>query len=207
MTLYIIGVTCLVSILAFNNREMMDKLSLKPWLVLQRNEYWRILSHGLIHADYIHLFVNMFVLYSFGSFLEMQFEALEQSGIIKNAAFTYLFFYISGIAAATLLTISKYRNDQWYSAVGASGAVSAMVFISIFFNPWQKLYFFGVLPIPGIIFGGLYLYYSHYMSRKNTDNIAHEAHFLGAVYGMVFPLFLEPKLIFYFINQLTNVQF
>jgi membrane associated rhomboid family serine protease len=86
--------------------------------------------------------------------------------------------------------------------VGASGAVSAVVFTSIFFRPLDNLYIMGILPIPAIIFGVAYLVYSHYMSKMSSDNINHDAHFIGAVFGFIYPLLLDPKLFKVFLNQL-----
>jgi membrane associated rhomboid family serine protease len=88
--------------------------------------------------------------------------------------------------------------------LGASGAVSAVLFAAIFFSPWKPIYFFGILPMPGIIFGVLYLYYSYYMSRKKLDNIGHDAHFLGAVIGFFTPVIIRPSLLMDFINMLFS---
>ena len=106
------------------------------------------------------------------------------------------------IAFASLTTITRYRNNQNYSALGASGAVSAVVFTYIFFAPLQKIYFYMVLPIPGILFGILYLIYSSYMGKRNKDNINHSAHFWGAVVGFIFPILLEPSLFLDFLENL-----
>ena len=91
---------------------------------------------------------------------------------------------------------------MYYSAIGASGAVMAVVFTSIFFDPWNKLYFFGLIPIPGIVFGALYLAYSWYMSKQNKDNIGHDAHFFGAIFGLVYPVIIDPSLLHHFISKL-----
>jgi membrane associated rhomboid family serine protease len=91
--------------------------------------------------------------------------------------------------------------------VGASGAVSAVIFFFIFFNPWELIYFYGIVPVPGIIMGVLYLIYSHYMSRREADNVNHDAHLTGAIFGFVFPLFIDYRLIHYFIDQLLSFSF
>ena len=144
----------------------------------------------------------MLVLYSFGRGVEQIFGNLEDQGLIFSGPFFYLLLYISSIALSTLSTVTKYRNNEGYSAVGASGAVSAVVFTYIFFAPLQKIYFYMVLPIPGIVFGILYLVYSSYMGRRNKDNINHAAHFWGAVVGFLFPILLEPSLIRVFLENL-----
>jgi membrane associated rhomboid family serine protease len=99
-----------------------------------------------------------------------------------------------------MITLFRHRNNRWYNSVGASGAVSAIIFTSIFFNPMDRLYFFAVIPIPGIVFAILYLVYGSYMSRRSKDNINHDAHLLGAVYGFVFPLLIDFDLISHFLQ-------
>jgi membrane associated rhomboid family serine protease len=202
ITIIIVIVTCLVSITAFRQRELFYRLDLSPVRVVHKQEYYRIFTHAFLHADWVHLGINMLVLYSFGTYIEQAFFQLEEAGIIFSASFYYVLLYVLSIALASVTTVSRYRNDEGYSAVGASGAVSAIVFSYIFFAPMQKIYFYMVLPIPGIIFGVLYLLYSSYMSRRNKDNINHAAHFWGAVVGFVFPIVLEPGLFTLFLEKL-----
>jgi len=204
MTLLIIAITSVISVIAFNRRDIFNKLQLNPYAVYHKKEWYRILSHGFLHADWVHLFVNMFVLYSFGSAVESIFKQLAANGIIQSPVLVFVILYFGSMIFATVTTIAKYRDNEWYNSVGASGAVSAIVFTSIFFQPLANLYFFAIIPIPGIVFGVLYLGYSHYMSRKGGDNINHDAHFIGAVFGFVFPLLLDPKLFNVFLNQLFN---
>ena len=122
--------------------------------------------------------------------------------MIFSASFFYILLYVAAIALSALTTIVRYRNKQEYSALGASGAVSAVVFSYIFFAPLQKIYFYMVLPIPGIVFGVLYLAYSSYMTRRKGDRINHAAHLWGAVFGFLFPLMLEPRLFGVFLEKL-----
>jgi membrane associated rhomboid family serine protease len=140
----------------------------------------------------------MIVLYSFGTAVERFFEMYF--GMSGSAYYLILFF--GSVISSTLLSMYKERNNPYYNAVGASGAVSAILFAAIFFDPWNNIYFFGILPIPGIIFGGLYLYYSYYMSTKKADNIGHDAHFLGAIFGILLPILLKPSLLIVFFNLL-----
>lgn len=202
ITLIIIILTSLISIVAFRRRELFYKLDLNPSGVVHRGEYYRIFSHALLHADYVHLGINMLVLYFFGSHIEQVFSQLEETGIIFSGAFFYVLLYVASVALASVSTVTRYRNQENYSAVGASGAVSAIVFTYIFFGPLEKIYFYMVLPIPGILFGVLYLVYSSYMGRRSRDNINHSAHFWGAVVGFVFPILLEPRLFLVFIDKL-----
>lgn len=202
MTIFIILVTSALSILAFKNDEIMNRSQLNPYLVYHKKQWYRVVSHGFVHADWVHLFVNMFVLFSFGKSVENIFSQLAVNGIILSPKISYLILYFTAMILATIPSIIKQKDNHWYNSVGASGAVSAVIFTSIFFQPLAPLYFFAVIPIPGIVFGILYLGYTHYMSRKGGDNINHDAHFIGAIFGFVFPLLLEPKLIHIFINQL-----
>lgn len=202
ITLIIVIITVLTSVAAFRRQELFHRLDLSPARIVHNKEYYRIFSHAFLHADYFHLGVNMLVLYSFGRYVEQVFSQLEAAGIIFSGPFFYTLLYVISIALASVSTISRYRNDESYSAVGASGAVSAVVFTYIFFAPLEKIYFYMVLPIPGILFGVLYLVYSSYMSRRKNDNINHSAHFWGAVVGFVFPLLLEPSLFRVFLDNL-----
>ncbi|WP_430974429.1 rhomboid family intramembrane serine protease [Sunxiuqinia rutila] len=201
MTLIIIAITAFVSILAFSREDLMDKLQFNASKVVHKREYYRLVSHGFVHANWEHLIVNMIVLFSFGRVIEAYFEY----GFGRMATAYYLILYFGGMIVSNLYAIYKYRNNFYYNAVGASGAVSAVLFAAIFFEPWNKIYFFGVLPIPGIVFALLYLAYSYYMGRKQNDNVAHDAHFLGAVFGFIFPILLNSSLFQRFMDKLFMV--
>ncbi len=202
MTLAIIIIASIVSILAFQDQRLFYKLALSPYQMVHRNEWYRILTHGFIHGSYIHLIINMVVLYSFGKAIEYYF------GLVTEKALPHYFIlYFGGMIVSTITTVIKQRNNQSYMAVGASGAVSAVLFACIFFAPWHKLLFMGVIPIPGIIFAVLYILYSTYMSRKGNDNIGHDAHLWGALFGIVYPIVVHPDLLEIFIYQLTHPVF
>jgi membrane associated rhomboid family serine protease len=204
ITLIIVILTVLTSLAAFRRRELFYKFDLAPARLVHQREYYRILTHAFLHADYFHLGINMLVLYSFGHYIEQVFAALEVDGLIFSGPFFFILLYVSGIALASLTTVIRFRNNPGYTAVGASGSVSAIVFTYIFFAPLEKIYFYMVLPIPGIVFGVLYLLYSSYMSRRSSDNINHSAHFWGAMVGFVYPILLEPSLFLVFIDNLTH---
>jgi membrane associated rhomboid family serine protease len=204
ITLVIVILTVLTSVAAFRRRELFDRFDLSPAQIVHQGQYYRIFTHAFLHADYFHLGINMLVLYSFGTFIEQKFSNLEAEGLIFSGTFFYLLLYVGSIAVASITTITRYRNNEAYSAVGASGAVSAVVFAYIFFAPMNKIYFYMVLPIPGILFGVLYLAYSSYMSRRSSDNINHSAHFWGAMTGFLFPILLEPALFLEFLDQLLR---
>jgi membrane associated rhomboid family serine protease len=202
VTIVIVIATAIISVIAFQNPVLMSRYDFSPYRIAKRKEYYRFLSHGFLHADWVHLAINMIVLFSFGVYVEKEFRFLEDSGQIKSGMFSFLFLYFSSIVISSITTFIKKRNDPYYIAVGASGAVSAVLFTSIFFSPLEKLMLYGILPMPGIVFGVLYLAYSTYMGRKDKDHINHDAHLWGAIYGLAYPLFLDPSLINHFISQL-----
>jgi len=208
MTFIIVGITAIVSIIAFNEAKLFSLLIFDPWKIIKKKEWYRMFSHGLLHADWTHLVVNMFVLYSFGQGVELYFKQLELQGMLHYSWLWFLFLYVSSLCVASLPTLRKQRNSLSYMAVGASGAVSAVMATCVFFNPWSKLYFWAMIPIPGIVFAAAYILYSSYMSKKQSgDNINHDAHLYGMLYGLVFPLLIDPKLFFYFISQLADFKF
>lgn len=205
MTIILIIATSLISILTFNNHDLFSKLQFNAYQVFHRKEWYRLITHGFVHANGWHLFINMFVLYFFGSTSEAYLKQLAFNGIVKFPVLIFLILYFASMAFASSISLFKHKDDIWYNSVGASGAVSALLFFSIFFDPWQRIgvYF---IPVPGIIFAILYVLYCQYMAKRGGDNIAHEAHLLGAVFGFIFPLFLNFELYKYFINQLMSVH-
>lgn len=195
ITYIIIGVTVLVSYLCFNNADLFRKLAFIPYRTVKDKEWYRLITHGFVHADMTHLLVNMFTFWSFGTYMEALFSN------IGLGAGGYLGLYFGGMIVASLYDLIKRRNDPYYVSIGASGAVSAILFASILLNPWGKILFFAILPIPGIIFGFIYLAYCQYMNKRGGDNINHNAHFYGAVYGFVYPVILEPSLLQAFLSH------
>ena len=200
MSLIIVLLTIAVSVYAFYNRGVIDSLSLKPHLIFRKHHYHRILSHGLVHADWSHLLINMYVLYIFGGVCETYFAFYfgPQANIL------FIVLYLLSLIISSIYSIFKHKENIYYSAVGASGAVMAVVFTSIFFDPWNKLWFFGVIPIPGILFGALYLAYSYYMGKKNADNIGHDAHLTGALFGFIYPIIIDFDLLSQFLTKLLG---
>ena len=199
-TLILIIVTCLVSILCFAGILSGDRLLFHAYSVWHRKEWYRMLSYGLVHGGWSHLLFNMLTLYFFGGVVEAYFQAAfgETRGIVL-----YVLLYVSAMAVSTLWDLFKYRDDWNYSAVGASGAVSAILFASILFEPKMGIYIYLIpIPVPGYIFAPLYLLYCWWMARRNTDNIGHTAHFWGAVYGLLFPLACRPDIFHHFLSQL-----
>ncbi|HLN53718.1 MAG TPA: rhomboid family intramembrane serine protease [Lentimicrobium sp.] len=202
VTYIIIGITALISISAFSNRTLFDKLLFDPFRINHRRQFYRFFTHGLIHADWMHLGVNMFVFLSFGRMVEDVFKYFF--GTAKGMYF-FALLYIGGILLSSLPSYGKHKDNPMYTAVGASGAVSAIVFSSIIISPLSGIRFIFIpFDIPAFVFGLLYLVYSAYMSRKGNDNIGHDAHFWGALFGIAFTLIIKPALLAGFIDQINT---
>jgi membrane associated rhomboid family serine protease len=202
MNLAIIILTVLISISAFYNRGMFDRFQFNAYAIRHHGEGWRFFTYGLIHADWIHLGINMFVLYSFG-------RAVTEAYLFYFDAKGYLFYlllYLGGIVFSVLFDYGKHKDDMYYNAVGASGAVSAVLFASILLNPASKIMLFPIpFPLPSVVFGIFYLAYSAYMAKRAKDNIGHNAHFWGAVFGIAFTIALKPALAVQFWQEISNL--
>jgi membrane associated rhomboid family serine protease len=199
MNVFILAVTVVVSIWAWNNPSLFSRLKFSPYQIHHREEIWRFGTYALVHAGWLHLLVNMWVLYSFGNVVERTFRL--SYGV--KGLFYYFLFYLGGVLFSVLFDYGKYKNNVYYSAVGASGAVSAVVFSSILIFPGGSIYLFPIpFAIPSWLFGILYLVYSAYMQRKGTDNIGHSAHFWGAIFGIVLTVILLPGVLHNFFYQL-----
>ncbi|MEO6883173.1 MAG: rhomboid family intramembrane serine protease [Bacteroidia bacterium] len=203
VTFLIIGITCIFSILAFNNRAIFQKYIFNAYALNHDKKQWyRFFTHAFLHADYMHLFFNMFVLYSFGSILENYFFKMYFG---EKSEFYFILLYVGGIMISTFPSFEKNKNNPNYNSVGASGAVSAIVFSSILMGPKMPLnILFLPIDIPAYIFGVFYLAYEWYMDRRKSDNIGHDAHFWGAVFGFVFTIILKPSLFLAFIQQIIG---
>jgi membrane associated rhomboid family serine protease len=188
ITLIIIIITCIVSINGFGNRKIINELIFYPPAISENNQWYRFFTCGLIHADYAHLAFNMYAFYLFGSSVENAFIAIfEPYGKIL-----YIALYVSALLVSLLPTYNQHKDNTAYRSLGASGAVSAVVFAYILLFPLQKLgIIFIPFYIPGFIFGLLYLAISSYMGRKGVDNINHSAHIWGGIYGVAFLLVLS----------------
>lgn len=199
VTLLIIAVTCVVSVIGFSNPRLIDRLILWPPAITRSKEYWRLLTCGLIHANVPHLAFNMITLYFFGGFMERFFNTY-----IGGLGFAL--FYAGGLVVSSLPSYLSHRDDSRYRSLGASGAVSAVLFAFTLLRPWTQIIVF-VVPVPAIIYAVLYLAYTFYMDRRNADNINHSAHLWGALYGVVFTILIEPRVIGAFFAQLLHPGF
>ena len=184
ITIIIIIATCVLSVSAFSQPKLMEDLIFYP-PAIQRRQYYRFISHGFIHANYIHLAFNMLALYSFGVNLESVFN-LDCIFYNRGRLF-YLLLYFSALIVASLPDYFKYRDSYHFRSLGASGAISAVVFSRIIFFPSQTVGFF-FIPMPGYVFAIAYLILSVYFDKRGGGNINHSAHFWGAAYGIVFTL-------------------
>ena len=202
MILSIIALTCLVSILAFSNPELFRRFQFNAYAIRHHKQGYRFFTYGLLHAGWAHLAINMFVLWSFGRIVYSLYLL-----IFGNLGILYfLLLYIGGIMFSVLFDYGRHKDHEWYNAVGASGAVSAVVFASIILYPAGGIYLFFIpVEIPSPIFGILYLVYSAYMARRGKDNIGHDAHFWGAIFGVVLTIALKPVLFLSFIDELMNI--
>lgn len=202
VTLIIILVTVAISLAAWNNPALMDRWIMNPYQIASRGQYYRLITSGFLHADWGHLFFNMFALYAFGGFMEQVFSQLlfgEGGGLF------FVGFYLIGILVSDLPSFLKHRNDPGYNSLGASGGVSAVLFAAILFRPLTPIsLFFIPIGIPGFIFGALYLAYSYYEARRGYGNVNHDAHFYGALFGIVFMIVVYPAVLPQFFEQVAG---
>jgi membrane associated rhomboid family serine protease len=194
--LIIIAVTCIVSVMAFSNSRLMQDLILWPPAISRDKQYYRLLSYGLIHADPMHLFFNMFTLYFFGRVMEQLYNALL-------GPFGFVIFYAGALVASILPTYLRNRGNSRYRSLGASGAVSATLFAFILLQPWAQILVF-VIPMPAILFAVLYVAYEFWLERQGADNVNHNAHLWGAAYGVLFTILMEPRVLGVFFSQLVH---
>ena len=201
ITLALVAVTVLVSWQAWERPKLMDRLILWPPAIDRQQQYDRLLTHGFIHADGMHLIFNMVTLYSFGGLMEGYFGA-------RIGSVGFLLFYLSAVVVAILPTFMRHRHDARHRSLGASGAVSAVLFASILLDPWSGIYLFFIpIPVPAFVFAGLYIWYSIWMEKRGGDNINHSAHLWGALYGVMFTLLQQPALAPHFLQRLVSPDF
>jgi membrane associated rhomboid family serine protease len=198
ITYVILFLTVGFSLYAMNNPEIKYKYIFHPYSINHYNQHYRFLSHAFLHGDYIHLAFNMYALWMFGPIVEKGVLPilLGESGEPdkKLGIVFYILLYTGAIYASSISEYFKNKNNTHYTSLGASGAVNALIFSYITCLPMSQLGFF-FIPMPAWVFGVLYLGISYYLSKRRTgnnsvDNIGHEAHFWGAIYGIVFTLIL-----------------
>lgn len=200
LSIIIVILTTATTLIAFQNEEVQRKLLFSPFHVHHNKEYYRFLSGGFVHANFIHLLINMIVLWSFGGVVEQYYtQIFPDLGRVY-----FIVLYVLGIVLSDMPTYFKHKDNVQFASLGASGAVSAVVFASILFNPWAKIYIWGLIGIPGILLGIAYLVYSVIKSNQGSDLVNHDAHFWGAMFGVVFTIILKPDVALHFIDRFLN---
>ncbi len=196
MTLIIILVNIGISLMAFQNPFWIEKYKFNPYRMKMYGEHYRWISHGFVHANWTHLAFNMISLYFFGSYCEQIFQP----------SFVFIFFYLIAIVVSSIPDYFKNLNNPYYGAIGASGAVSAVIFSMVLFAPWSTIYVY-FFPLYFILYAILYVFYSYYMSKNGGDNIGHMAHLSGAIFGIVATVIYRPESIAIFLSQIGHPPF
>ncbi|WP_269913420.1 rhomboid family intramembrane serine protease [Acinetobacter sp. HY1485] len=193
-TLILILITVAISLLALSNQKVLFRLIFWAPAIKEKAQYDRFISYGFVHADGAHLLFNMITLFFFGSVMEKFF---------RQYCFDmgFVLFYLGGLIFSILPSYLKHKNDHQWSSLGASGAVSAVLFSYILFQPWNKIYVF-FIPVPAIIFAVLYIGYTIWSNQRNNSNINHSAHLWGAAYGIIATIIIEPRVVPHFLNAL-----
>ncbi|HEU4718366.1 MAG TPA: rhomboid family intramembrane serine protease [Bacteroidia bacterium] len=198
LTYALIAGTCLISLMNMNNREFKMRFMFSAYAIDKNREWWRFFTGGFLHADFGHLLFNMFSFYFFGTLVEQTFKMEFGMGI---GTLMYLALYVTSLPASNIYTYFRQRDNPNYFALGASGAVSAVIYASILVYPLQHIFIY-FISVPAWIFGIVYLGISWVMARNKSDNIGHDAHFFGAVYGFLFPAIFNPSLLSRFVEQI-----
>lgn len=196
----IVIITVIISLLAFNNRNMQDRMLYIPYACKHDRQYYRILSHIFIHADWAHLAFNMFSLYFLGNafiyapcnyYQGIDCGLIATFGNITGQAHFLMLYFLGGIFA-TLIPYARHQDNPSYRSLGASGAVSAVIFAAILWNPGMHLrLFFIPIDIPAYVFGPLYLLYEYFADKRGGTGIAHDAHIGGALFGILYVLIIN----------------
>ncbi|MBX2846087.1 MAG: rhomboid family intramembrane serine protease [Saprospiraceae bacterium] len=201
LSFIIIGVTVVISYLAFNNSNIINDFIFHPYTVKRKKQWYRFITHGFLHGDINHLLFNMLTLFFFGPNVEAFFRL--NFGTQKGNLLFIALYFISMIASS-IPAFVKHQDNTYYRSLGASGAISAVLFSFILFAPLEPIYLFFIpIPIPGFVFAFLYLAYSAYMAKRGRDNIGHDAHFVGAVMGLLLTVAFIPSVFPEFVNTLV----
>lgn len=198
LTLILVIMTGIISYQAFKSPSMRQKLLFHP-VSIKEGQWYRFITHGFIHANWQHLIINLVVLYQLGEMVEYYYNQIFGP---SYGRIVFLLLYFSSLVVSSIPSYFKHRENTYYAALGASGATSALVFAFILFRPWDWFIF---PPLPGVILGVAYLWYSSYMEKRGMDNIGHNTHYWGAIFGLVFTLvtvlYFQPQMVNYFLEQ------
>ncbi|MCV9388454.1 rhomboid family intramembrane serine protease [Reichenbachiella ulvae] len=200
LTLVLIIITVVISYAAFQNPNLKYKLMFNPVHVADQGQWFRLISSGFVHSNWVHLGFNMFTFYFFGELVERVFIAIK--GPVGSVYF--IVFYLMAIVISELPSLFKHRHNVHYNSLGASGGVAAMVFCSILFFPTSPICLYGFVCIPGFILGTGYVIYSYMKGKDMSDNVNHNAHLIGALFGIVFTIIMRPTVLMDFVSQISN---
>jgi membrane associated rhomboid family serine protease len=186
--------------MAFSRPNMFAEFMMNPYKVKSRGQYYRFITSGFIHQNHMHLILNMFSFYFFGRIIETVF------GMVFGdwGPVYYVALYFIAIVVSDLPSYLKHKDNPGYNSLGASGGVAAVIFASIVFQPIQKICLFIAICLPGFILGTAYIIYSYYQGRKSNDNINHDAHLYGALFGFIFCVVLYPPSLMGFVKQIMG---
>ncbi|MCC5931496.1 MAG: rhomboid family intramembrane serine protease [Cyclobacteriaceae bacterium] len=200
LTLLIIIAISLISLLSLKNVKWQNRMIFNPYMIYTKKQYDRFLLSGFIHKDLVHLLFNMIALYFFGNVVENDFYYLfGYLGYIY-----YIILFAGGIIIADIPNYFKYRKESFYNSLGSSGGVSAVLFAAILHRPTSSICLYFAICIPAFILGALYLIYSLYLGKKMSDHINHDAHFYGALYGVVLTILLRPAVLVSFVEKIIE---
>lgn len=194
-TFIFIAANVLISVAGFANERFLNFGLLNVEAILSRQEWHRVLIAGFLHADPFHLFVNMLTLFFFG-------PAMEQ--VLGPHAFYIV--YLGSLILGNLGALIMHAREPRYSALGASGAVSGVLFSFCLYAPFHMIFIFGILPVPAILYAVFFVAYSLYGMRAQNDNIGHDAHLFGAAAGVIVSIILYPSLLSHFIGQISGLM-
>ncbi|GAA4351430.1 rhomboid family intramembrane serine protease [Hymenobacter saemangeumensis] len=212
--LVLIGLTVAISVYAWSNQQLMDSWILRPYrMARDQSQWYRFLTCGFLHADWMHLLFNMIAFFSFGSLVLRAYcfglPGTEVEGFgSSGGVWRFLLLYLGGIIVSSIPSYFRHRDDRHYGSLGASGGVAAVLFAGTLFAPTSKIYLMFIpVGIPAFIFGFLYLIYSYYQGRRGGDNINHDAHFYGALFGVLITLLLQPNVLPVFLAGVQGYKF
>jgi membrane associated rhomboid family serine protease len=187
-------ITIITSLMAFSNENLYGKLILHPYNVSRGRYVYTVITSGLIHKDWMHLFFNMLSFYFFAFRLEPDLGHWQ-----------FAVLYVASLILSDMPSVLKHRENYNYYSLGASGAVSAVIFSAILYNPLDRMMILPLpIPIPAALFGVLYLVYCSYASKYSRDNINHDAHLYGALSGLMITIIFHPGILPKFIEQITE---